>query len=232
VALHEHNEDRIAEALIAEVRSGKSLAVISDAGTPLISDPGYALVRAARAASVPVVVIPGPCAAIAALSISGIATDSFVFVGFLPPKSAARRQRLEGLREEVRTLVVYESSHRIEESLADLHAVFGDSRIACVARELTKLHEESHTASLAELKSWLSADSNRQRGEFVVVVAGASQQADSDAAEGERVLRILMRDMSPSSAARAAAEITGVSRKQLYALAVQAADANGSSDAS
>lgn len=235
VALHEHNEDRIAEALIAEVRAGRSLAVISDAGTPLISDPGFALVRAAREASVPVIAIPGPCAAVAALSVSGLATDSFLFVGFLPPKSGARRQKLEGLRDEARTLVLYESSHRIEDSLTDLHAVFGDSRRACIARELTKLHEESCTASLAELREWLSADSNRQRGEFVVVVAGAPADADRGMAEGERVLRILLSELPPSAAARAAAEISGVSRKQLYALALQAGgqghDADGNDEA-
>ncbi len=221
VALHEHNEDRIAEALVAEVQGGRSLAVISDAGTPLISDPGFALVRAARAAGVPVITIPGPCAAIAALSVSGLATDSFLFLGFLPAKSGARRQKLEGLRDETRTLVFYESSHRIEDCLSDLLAIFGEARKACVARELTKLHEESRTASLGELKDWLAADANRQRGEFVIVVAGAPQNADRQTAEGERVLRILMRELPPSAAARAAAEISGASRKQLYTLALQ-----------
>jgi 16S rRNA (cytidine1402-2'-O)-methyltransferase len=233
VALHEHNEDRIAADLVRDVAAGRSLALVSDAGTPLISDPGFAVVRAAREAGVPVIAVPGPSASIAALSISGLPTDSFVFVGFLPAKSGARRQRLQALCGETRTLVFYESSHRIADSVDDLEAVFGASRRACVARELTKLYEESRTATLAELRDWLAADANRQRGEFVIVVEGAAA-AVSDAAQGERVLQLLLRELAPSAAARVAAEITGVPRKALYAAALRlsghAADADENDD--
>jgi 16S rRNA (cytidine1402-2'-O)-methyltransferase len=231
VALHEHNEDRIAAQLIEAVAGGGTLALVSDAGTPLISDPGFALVRAARAAGVPVIAIPGPCAAIAALSVSGIATDSFVFAGFLPPKSRARRERLAALGREPRTVIVYESSHRIAECLADAEAVLGAARRACLARELTKLFEESRTAPLAELRAWLAADANRSRGEFVLVIEGAAAEAP-DTAEAERVLRLLLVELPASRAARIAAAITGVPRDALYAqaLSVQGRGESGSED--
>ncbi len=226
VALHEHNEDRIAGQLIETVAAGGTLALVSDAGTPLISDPGFALVRAARAAGVPVIAIPGPCAAIAALSISGLATDSFVFAGFLPAKSRARRDKLAALRGELRTIIIYESSHRIADCLADCAAVLGATRRACLARELTKLFEESHTAPLGELCVWLAADVNRSRGEFVLVIEGALPDAP-DAAEGERVLRLLLAELPVSRAARIAAAITGVPRDVLYALALRLAGGSG-----
>jgi 16S rRNA (cytidine1402-2'-O)-methyltransferase len=220
VALHEHNEDRMAARLVEALAGGGTLALVSDAGTPLISDPGFATVRAARAAGVPVVAVPGPCAAVAALSISGIATDSFVFAGFLPPKTRARRERLSQLGREPRSVVIYESSHRIAESLADAEAVLGASRRACVARELTKRFEESHTASLAELREWLAADANRSRGQFVLVLEGAAAQA-ADAAAADDLLNLLLTELPPSRAARLAAAISGVPRAQLYARALQ-----------
>lgn len=230
VALHEHNEDRIAEALIRDVAGGRSLALISDAGTPLISDPGYALVRAARAAGVPVYAVPGPCAAIAALSVSGLPTDSFVFAGFLPSKSAARRAKLATLAEEPRTAILYESSHRIGESLDDLVAVLGAQRRVCLARELSKRFEQSVTLPAGELQAWLAADPNRERGEFVLVVEGAPKGGDE--AGAERVLRLLLAELPASRAARLAAEITGSARKPLYALALKlAGDATPDGDA-
>jgi 16S rRNA (cytidine1402-2'-O)-methyltransferase len=219
VALHEHNEGRIAESLIREVAEGASLALISDAGTPLISDPGFALVRAARAAGVPVYALPGPCAAIAALSVSGLATDSFVFLGFLPPKSAARRARFATLANEPRTAIFYESSHRISDSLEDLVEVLGSERRVCLARELSKRFEESVTLPAGELKAWQRADPNRGRGEFVLMVEGVAVADDS--AAGERVLRLLLAELPASRAARLAAEITGTARKPLYALALK-----------
>ncbi len=228
VALHEHNEDRIAEQLIAAVLRGETLALVSDAGTPLVSDPGYALVRQARAQGVTVQAVPGPCAVIAALSISGLPTDRFCFAGFLPPKSNARRARFAEFLHEARTVVVYESSHRIGDSLADLVAVLGPERRICVARELTKRFEESHTASAAEVLAWHAADTHRSLGEFVIVIEGAA--AASDDVNAERVLRLLLAELSPSRAARVAADITGASRKQLYEVALRLGSATQRND--
>jgi len=219
VALHEHNEDRIAAELVRQLQAGQSLALISDAGTPLISDPGFALVRAARAAGVPAYAVPGPCAAVAALSVSGLPSDAFVFAGFLPPKAAARRARLEELGRDSRTVIVYESAHRIAESLADLVAVLGPQRPVALSRELSKRFEENFSGKAADLLAWQAADPNRGRGEFVLLIGAAEKAAD--AAEGERVLRLLLRELPPSAAARLAAEITGAPRKALYAAALR-----------
>lgn len=218
LALHEHNENQITDELIASLRRGQSLALVSDAGTPLISDPGFALVRAARAAGLPVIAIPGPCAAVAALSIAGIASDSFVFIGFLPSKAQARRVRLQELATETRTLLLYESSHRIVDSVQDLATVLGGTRRLCLARELSKLYEESITATAAEVVTWLAQDSNRSRGEFVLVVEGAPAQDSADDAEAERVLQILLSELGASQAAKLAAAITGRRKNELYAL--------------
>ena len=220
-ALHEHNESAASHPLVRELAGGASFALISDAGTPLISDPGFVLVRDARAAGVPVVAVPGPCAAIAALSISGLPSDRFVFEGFLPAKPAARRARLQTLADETRTLIVYESSHRIADTAADLAGVFG-TRSICLARELTKLYEQSVVLAASALPGWLAEDANRQRGEFVLLISGAPAAADGSA-EGARVLRLLLRELPPSAAARVAADISGVRRKDLYALALQLA---------
>ncbi len=228
VALHEHNEDRIADELVRQLQAGQSLALISDAGTPLISDPGFALVRAARAAGVPAYAVPGPCAAVAALSVSGLPSDAFVFAGFLPPKQAARRVRLEQLGREPRTVIVYESAHRIADCLADVVAVLGPQRPVALSRELSKRFEESYGGSAAGLLAWQAADANRGRGEFVLLIGGAEQAADL--AEGERVLRLLLRELPPSGAARLAAEITGAPRKALYAVALRLAGANGENE--
>ncbi|WP_084182742.1 16S rRNA (cytidine(1402)-2'-O)-methyltransferase [Nevskia soli] len=225
VALHEHNEDRIAAELVRQLQAGQSLALISDAGTPLISDPGFALVRAARAAGVPAYAVPGPCAAVAALSVSGLPSDAFLFAGFLPPKQAARRAKLEQLGREPRTVIVYESSHRIADTLADLAAVLGPQRPVALSRELSKRFEESYSGTAAGLQAWQAADANRGRGEFVLLIGSAGQTADL--AEGERVLRLLLRELPPSGAARLAAEITGAPRKALYAVALRLAGENG-----
>lgn len=217
VALHEHNEREASAELVRQMQAGKSIALISDAGTPLVSDPGYRLVRAAREAGVEVSPIPGACAAIAALSAAGLPSDRFVFEGFLPAKSAARRAQLQILRSERRTLIFYESSHRIVDALADLVAEFGGEREAVVARELTKQFETVLGGTLAELAARVEADPDQQRGEFVVLVKGAE---DDDAAatleEGRRVYKILSAELPPSRAAKLAAEITGASRKALY----------------
>jgi len=227
IAVHEHNEDDVCARLVERLRGGDALALVSDAGTPLVSDPGFALVRAARGAGVPVVAIPGPCAAIAALSVAGLPCDRFVFEGFLPARAAARRERLAALAAETRTLIVYESSHRIVDCVNDIVAVLGADRPLCLARELTKLYEDSITTTAAEVATWLQADDNRQRGEFVLIVGGAAAVADERQAEGERVLRILLGSLPASSAARLAAEISGARKKDLYVLAVQQRGDNG-----
>ena len=220
VALHDHNEAGVAADLVDDLAKGRSIALVSDAGTPLLSDPGYHLVRAARAAGVPVVAVPGPSAVLAALSIAGLPTDQFVFAGFLPAKSGARRAALQGFSAEPRTVVLYESPHRIIESLSDLIEVLGPERRVCLARELTKLFEQSHTAPAAELLAWLREDVNRQRGEFVLVIEGASAVAATPR-EAERVLKALLPELGASRAAKVAATLTGLPRKDLYAQALQ-----------
>jgi 16S rRNA (cytidine1402-2'-O)-methyltransferase len=219
VALHEHNEREISGDLVERMRAGASVALISDAGTPLISDPGFRLVRAAREAGIVVSPIPGACAAIAALSAAGLPSDRFMFEGFLPPKSAARRAQLQTLRVETRTLIFYESSHRIVEAIEDMVAVFGGERRAVVARELTKLFETVLDGSLAELAARVVADPNQQRGEFVVLVAGAGEDAAAARlVEGRRVFDLLREELPPGRAAKLAAAISGASRKQLYSV--------------
>ena len=216
-ALHEHNEREEVERLLARLRAGAELALISDAGTPLISDPGFRLVRAARAAGVPVSPVPGPCAAIAALSVAGLPSDRFVFEGFLPAKAAARRERLIELAGEPRTLVFYESSHRVRECLDDMTAAFGAARPAVLARELTKLFETVLDGTLAQLQARLAADPNQERGEFVLLVGGREAVEDERLAEGRRVFALLRAELPPARAAKLAAAITGARRKDLYA---------------
>jgi 16S rRNA (cytidine1402-2'-O)-methyltransferase len=216
VALHEHNERDASGDLVARMRDGASMALISDAGTPLISDPGFRLVRAAREAGIDVSTVPGPCAAIAALSIAGLPSDRFVFEGFLPPKSSARRSHLESLRGETRTLIFYESSHRILDALRDAASVFGERR-AAVARELTKLYETVLDGTLPELCERIDADTDQQRGEFVILVAGSSGDADAARlAEGKRVFELLRGELPPGRAAKLASEISGAPRNALY----------------
>jgi len=216
-ALHEHNEREEVERLLARLRAGAELALISDAGTPLISDPGFRLVRAARAAGVTVSPVPGPCAAIAALSVAGLPSDRFVFEGFLPARAAARRERLAELAGEARTLVFYESSHRVRECLDDMAAVFGAARPAVLARELTKLFETVLDGTLAQLQARLAADPNQERGEFVLLVGGREAGEDERLAEGRRVFALLREELPPARAAKLAAAITGARRKELYA---------------
>lgn len=216
LALHEHNEQQVAQGVVARLLDGQSLALVSDAGTPLVSDPGYRLVRAARAAGVRVSPVPGPSALIAALSVAGLPSDRFCFEGFLPARASARRERLAALAGEPRTLVFYESSHRIGESLADLCAAFGDARPAVLARELTKLFETVLDGTLAGLHARVLDDADQRKGEFVLVVQGVGEDADAVLAEGRRVHAILARQLPPSAAAKLAAEITGAPRKSLY----------------
>ena len=222
-ACHEHNERDQGGRFIARLQAGEDVALISDAGTPLISDPGYHLVRQARAAGVTVVPVPGACALIAALSAAGLPSDRFIFEGFLPAKAAGRRARLEQVREEPRTLIFYEAPHRILECLQDMQAVFGDERPALLARELTKTFETLKGLPLAELAAWVAADANQQRGECVVLVAGwqAPEGEEAVSAEALRVLDLLLGEMPLKRAAALAAEITGVRKNLLYQVALE-----------
>jgi 16S rRNA (cytidine1402-2'-O)-methyltransferase len=224
-SLHEHNERQRVPALLERLLRGATVALVTDAGTPLMSDPGVVLVAAAAGAGIDVVAVPGPCAAIAALSVAGLPTDRFVFEGFLPAKAAARREALERLKHEPRTLVFYEAPHRLEASLRDLAESFGADRAAAVGRELTKRFECTYRGTLAELAGRSAADADMTRGELVVVVAGApAESADASAQrmrEADRVLGVLLQDLPVSQAARLAAQITGHSRSKLYQRALQ-----------
>ena len=217
LAYHEHNERELAPKLVARLEGGDSLALVSDAGTPLVSDPGFRLVRAARERGLRVSTVPGTCAAIAALSVAGLPCERFAFEGFLPAKAAARRERLAELAHEPRTLVFYESKHRIEESLEDLVSAFGAARPAAIGRELTKAHETVLVGGLRDLLGRVREDAEQRLGEFVLVVAGAGDSADdARRAEGERVYALLARELPPGKAAKLAAAITGAKRNDLY----------------
>jgi len=216
IALHEHNEGDVAASMVARLVAGESLALVSDAGTPLVSDPGFRLVRAAREAGVTVSPVPGASALIAALSVAGLPSDRFIFEGFLPAKPNARRERLHALASEPRTLIFYESAHRIEEALDDAAAAFGSERRAVIARELTKLFETVLDGSLAELAQRVRADPNQRKGEFVLMVQGAGEDADAKVAEGLRLYAKLKEHLPPSTAAKLAAELSGAPRKVLY----------------
>lgn len=222
-ACHEHNERDEGGRFIKRLLGGDDVALISDAGTPLISDPGFHLVRQARAAGVRVVPVPGACALIAALCAAGLPSDRFIFEGFLPAKQAARRARLELLKAESRTLIFYEAPHRILDALADLEAVFGSDRSAVLGRELTKTFETLKGLPLGALRAWVEADSNQQRGECVLIVGGwqAPKEDDEVDARTRRVLQLLMSELPVKRAAALASEITGVRKNLLYQLALQ-----------
>ncbi|AKT32220.1 16S rRNA (cytidine(1402)-2'-O)-methyltransferase [Pseudomonas syringae pv. actinidiae] len=222
-ACHEHNERDEGSRFITRLLAGEDIALISDAGTPLISDPGYHLVRQARAAGVPVVPVPGACALIAALSAAGLPSDRFIFEGFLPAKAVGRRAKLELVKEEPRTLIYYEAPHRILECLQDMELVFGADRHALLAREITKTFETLKGLPLGELRAFVEADSNQQRGECVVLVAGWTQPEDEDVigAEARRILDLLLEEMPLKRAAALAAEITGVRKNLLYQVALE-----------
>jgi 16S rRNA (cytidine1402-2'-O)-methyltransferase len=216
VSLHEHNEARRAEELVGRLASGESIALVSDAGTPLISDPGFDLVAHARARGIRVAAIPGPCAAIAALSIAGLPTDRFTFEGFLPAKASARRAQLEGLRSESRTMVFYEGPHRIKDVLTDMRDAFGGERRAVVCRELTKHFETTYDGTLDELVRKSADDADISRGEIVVVVSGAAKQTTTTMLDAEQLLHALLEELTPSQAAKIAARLTGEKRGELY----------------
>lgn len=235
-ALHEHNESEQVEKFCRwMLEEGKSLALISDAGTPLISDPGYVLVRKAQDLGIKVVPIPGPSALITALSASGLPTDRFVFLGFLPPKKKARQKHLEDLSRETRTIIFYEAPHRVLETLEDMVLIFGEMREAVLARELTKAFETIHRASLVDLLNFVKSDANQTRGEIVLLVAGKTlheggNENNKGASEGAsetvteeilKTLKILGSELPPKQAASLASKITGISKQALYNILVK-----------
>ena len=225
IAVHEHNERQICDSLLDRIDKGESIALISDAGTPLLSDPGYFLVNQARERELTVVPIPGVSAVITALSVAGLPTDRFVFEGFLPAKSNARQQRLEKVKEDSRTLIYYEAPHRIVEMLKDCQIVFGSERKVVLARELTKTFETVHGDALTALIPWVESDENQRKGEFVVLVHGAAAREETEMdAESERILLILLKDLPVKKAASLAASITGLKKNALYQRALDIKD--------
>lgn len=222
VSYHDFSSSAREDAILADLQAGKTVALISDAGTPLISDPGYSLVSRARQLAVPVVPVPGACALTTALCAAGLPTDRFVFEGFPAHKRGARRQLFENLLEEPRTLVFYESPHRIADSLMDMCEIFGEQRQAVICRELTKTWETIHGDTLGALCLWIMADDNNRRGEFVVIVHGAPARAEEELpAEVERQLRILMEELPVKQAASLAARLTGLKKNALYKRALE-----------
>lgn len=217
ISLHDHNEARATEQVIAFLKAGDEVALVSDAGTPLVSDPGYRLVAAAHDAGIDVRPIPGPCAAIAALSAAGLASDRFVFEGFLPARSSARKRRLEALAEESATLIFYVPARDLPAVLSDLAAVLGGTRTAAVARELTKQFETVRRGALSALHEWTSADPDQQRGEAVVLVSGAERQRGGSI-PAKTLARELAAELPPARAARLVARLTGMAREEAFAL--------------
>ena len=222
IALHDHNERQRAQSLVQKLSEGQSIALISDAGTPLISDPGYHLVSAVREAGYQVVPVVGPCALIAGLSVSGLATDRFSFYGFLPAKSSGRRQQLQQLEQITHTQVFYESPHRIVATVDDIVSVMGADRRLVLARELTKTFETVYSAKASVVQAWLAADHNQQKGEFVVLLEGAEpEQLQEIGPEEERMLTLLLAELPIKKAAAITASITGHKKKALYDRALE-----------
>ena len=221
IAAHQHNEREVADKLIARLLAGERIALVSDAGTPGVSDPGARIVDAVRAAGLRVVPLPGASAAITALSASGLVNDQFYFVGFLPAKAKQRETALQGLVAVSATMVFYEAPHRIVDCVEALAAVFEPTRQVVFARELTKMFEEIHRCPLAEAMAWVKADAHREKGEFVVLLEGAAAGADAGDAEAERILQILLAECSVKQAANLAAQITGRKKNALYERALE-----------
>lgn len=216
LSLHEHNEQQRIQQLMQRLQQGEDIAIISDAGTPLISDPGYPMVHQAQQAGIQVIPVPGPCALVAALSASGFATDKFIFEGFLPAKQVARCKALEGILYETRTTVFYESSHRIVDCIKDCVDTFDPERLLIIARELTKTFETIKQGTAAELLNWLQQDTNQQKGEFVLLVAGYQPQQQDISAQSKQLLKLLVAELPLKKAAKLTAEVTGDKKNQLY----------------
>lgn len=217
IAYHDHSDEQRTDNLIQRLLAGEHVALISDAGTPLVSDPGYRLVRKAREQGITVVPIPGACAMIAALSAAGLPSDRFAFEGFLPAKAGARRTQLESVANDPRTLIFYEAPHRILETLQDMASVFGPEREVVMARELTKTFETIKGDKVAALADWVAADSNQQRGEIVLLVQGVSRAESAEmTAEQERIMKVLLAELPLKQAAAMGAKITGLKKNFLY----------------
>lgn len=219
-ALHDHNEQQKADSVLAKLQEGQSIALVSDAGTPLINDPGYHLVRRCREAGIRVVPLPGACAAIAALSAAGLPSDRFCYEGFLPAKTKARKDTLRELQEEARTLIFYESTHRLLDSLQDMADVLGPQRYVVLAREITKTWESIYGAPVGELLAWVREDENRRKGEMVLIVEGHKADAEALPAEALRTMSLLQKELPLKKAAALAAEIHGVKKNALYKYAL------------
>ncbi|UPY94804.1 16S rRNA (cytidine(1402)-2'-O)-methyltransferase [Pectobacterium sp. 21LCBS03] len=229
-ALHDHNEQQKADVLLTKLQSGQSIALVSDAGTPLINDPGYHLVRRCREAGVRVVPLPGACAAITALSASGLASDRFCYEGFLPAKTKGRKDKLRELGEETRTLIFYESTHRLLDSLQDISEVLGAERYVVLAREITKTWESIHGAPVGELLAWVKEDENRRKGEMVLIVEGHQIDDSALSAEALRTLTLLRAELPLKKAAALAAEIHGVKKNALYRYGLEQEGDSGESE--
>jgi 16S rRNA (cytidine1402-2'-O)-methyltransferase len=222
ISLHDHNERQRLQTILDKLAKGESIGLISDAGTPLISDPGFILVRAVKEAGFKVVPVPGCSAVITALCVAGIPTDRFVFEGFLPAKRVGRKQQFEALLCEDRTVIFYESTHRIVESLTDMQTVLGDDRYVVLARELTKTFETVHGSRLADLLEWVKEDANQQKGEFVVLVQGVEKlEEDGVSDETLRVLDLLLEELPVKKAAALASKLTGEKKNALYQIALE-----------
>ena len=227
MALHDHNERDRAPDVIQRLAQGKSVALISDAGTPLISDPGFHLVRLAHEQGFKVVPVPGASAMLAALSAAGLPSDRFVFEGFLPSKSSARKKRLEAMAAESRTLIFYEAPHRILDTLTDMVDVFGADRYVVLARELTKTFETIKGDAIGNLLNWVKVDPDQQKGEMVLLVKGLDSEANnSNEQEAQRILKILLDELSLSQASSLAAKITGTRKKPLYQFGLSLGESN------
>ena len=220
-AVHDHNEKQKIDEIIKKLQNGENVALISDAGTPLISDPGFRLVRAAQQANIRVTPIPGACAAIAALSSVGLPSDRFLFVGFLPAKSSQRQAQLEQLKNHSETLILYEAPHRIVSCLTDIQEIFGADRRIGFAREITKTFETIVQKPISELLEWVKADHHQQKGEMVLVIAGNPNEADLEQQKVDQLLTRLLEDLSIKSASQLAADLTGLKKKALYQRALE-----------
>jgi len=221
ISLHEHNEQQRSEALLLRLKQGESIALISDAGTPLISDPGYRFVALIKAHEINIVPIPGSCALVAALSASGLPSDKFSFEGFLPSKASARKQALQNLRQETRTLIFYESPKRLLACLKDIAEELGEDRQACLAREVTKLHETITTKPILDLIDWVASDDNQQRGECVVLLEGNKAPQSDVELQTERLLTLLLKELPVKKAAAITAQLTDISKNAAYDMALE-----------